>query len=80
MLGIDCLEQNKSTNIRRVVGIFMSMAGFITVFILIGIYLDTFFNNGISVIVMALLGIFLAFSHLIKLLCDLGEKNDKRNY
>ena len=80
MQEIDCLAQNKRKNIGRVVGIFMSMAGLITVFVLLGIYLDTFFNNGIIVIVMALLGIFLAFAHLIKLLVDLGEKNDKRNY
>lgn len=69
MPEIVCLAQNKQqATQRKAVRALTSIGGYMVTSILIGIYLDqTFFHNGISVIVMLFLGIIGSFSHILRL-------------
>ncbi len=71
MQEIVCLERNKKkTNytIRQTIASLTSIGGYMVGSILIGMYIDKkFFNNGISVIVAAIIGIILVVANIIKL-------------
>lgn len=69
MQEIVCLALNKQqTSQKRAIKALMSIGGYMIMMVLIGIYLDQhFFHNGISVIVMVLLGIIGSFSHILRL-------------
>lgn len=71
MLGIDYLEpNNKNRNkiIRQTISSLTSISGYIVGSIVIGMYIDKkFFNNGISVVIAAIIGIILVVINVIKL-------------
>lgn len=69
MLEIVCLGQNKQQLAqRRALQSLISIGGYLVSVVLIGIYLDQkFFHNGISVIVMFLLGIISSLIHILRL-------------
>jgi F0F1-type ATP synthase assembly protein I len=63
MLGIDYLEPNNKNRdkiIRQTISSLTSISGYIVGSIVIGMYIDKkFFNNGISVVIAAIIGIIL---------------------
>jgi F0F1-type ATP synthase assembly protein I len=63
------LEQNKQGMILKTIASITAIGGYIVGSILIGMYLDVqfFHNNGIAVIVCALVGILGALANIIKL-------------
>jgi F0F1-type ATP synthase assembly protein I len=69
MLEIVCLGLNKEQRVqRKALQSLISIGGYLFSVVLIGIYLDQkFFHNGISVIVMFLLGIMSSFIHILRL-------------
>lgn len=64
-----CLGLNKEQVVqRRALRAITSIGGYLVTTILVGIYLDQkFFHNGISVVVMLLLGIMSSFIHILRL-------------
>lgn len=71
MLGIDYLEPNNKNRdkiIRQTISSLTSISGYIVGSIVIGMYIDKkFFNNGISVVIAAIIGIILVVINVIKL-------------
>lgn len=72
MQEIDYLEPNKKRSnnysIRQIISSLTSIGGYMIGSVLIGMYIDKkFFNNGVSVIIAAIIGIILVVVNIVRL-------------